>query len=194
MIINSGSRIKNLVLSCRPQQWSKNLIVFLAPFFVFSFDTYIWIASIKSFISFCLISSSIYLINDSVDKKNDQKHPTKKYRPIASGAISVKSAIRLSLILLLISLYIGFNLNNYFGTILIVYFFVQILYCFKLKYLPIIELFCVASGFVLRSIGGGVAAEIFISYWFLLSVGMLSLFIAIEKGKRRYLFFIMVKD
>ena len=101
--------------------------------------------------------------------------------------VSIKSAIKISFIFLIISLLIGFSLNNSFGLILFLYFFIQILYCFQLKYIPLIEFFCIASGFVLRSIAGGVAAGIFISSWFLLSVGMLSLFLAVEKRKAEIL-------
>jgi len=145
------------------------------------------IISIKAFISFCLLSSSIYLINDSIDKNQDRNHPTKRFRVIASGLVSIKSAIRLSIIFLVISLIIGLSLNSFFGLILFLYFFIQILYCFKLKNVPLIEFFCVASGFVLRSIAGGVASGIFISSWFLLSVAMLSLFLAVEKRKAEIL-------
>lgn len=175
--------IKNLFLASRPNQWTKNLLVFLAPLFAFSFETQTLLTSIKAFIAFCLISSSIYLINDSIDKNKDKEHPTKKFRAIASGLVSIKSAFLLSLVYLSLSLFIGFSINIFFGFILVLYFLVQILYCFKLKQIPIIEFFCIASGFILRSVAGGVAANIFISSWFLLSVGMLSLFLAVEKRK-----------
>ena len=175
--------IKNLFLASRPNQWTKNLLVFLAPLFAFSFDTQTLLISIKAFIAFCLISSSIYLINDSIDKDKDKEHPTKKFRAIASGLVSIKSAFILSLVYFSLSFIIGFSINIFFGFILILYFLVQILYCFKLKHIPIIEFFCIASGFILRSVAGGVAANIFISSWFLLSVGMLSLFLAVEKRK-----------
>ena len=177
------SIIKNLFLASRPNQWTKNLLVFLAPLFAFSFETQTLLTSIKAFIAFCLISSSIYLINDSIDKNKDKEHPTKKFRAIASGLVSIKSAFLLSLVYLSLSLFIGFSINIFFGFILVLYFLVQILYCFKLKQIPIIEFFCIASGFILRSVAGGVAANIFISSWFLLSVGMLSLFLAVEKRK-----------
>ena len=177
------SIIKNLFLASRPNQWTKNLLVFLAPLFAFSFETQTLLASIKAFIAFCLISSSIYLINDSIDKDKDKEHPTKKFRAIASGLVSIKSAFILSLVYIYLSFSIGFSINIFFGFILVLYFLVQILYCFKLKQIPIIEFFCIASGFILRSVAGGVAANIFISSWFLLSVGMLSLFLAVEKRK-----------
>ena len=175
--------IKSLFLASRPNQWTKNLLVFLAPLFAFSFETQTLLTSIKAFIAFCLISSSIYLINDCIDKDKDKKHPTKKFRAIASGLVSIKSAFIISLVYFSLSFIIGFSINIFFGFILILYFLVQILYCFKLKQIPIIEFFCIASGFILRSVAGGVAANIFISSWFLLSVGMLSLFIAVEKRK-----------
>ena len=175
--------IKSLFLASRPNQWTKNLLVFLAPLFAFSFETQTLLTSIKAFIAFCLISSSIYLINDSIDKDKDKEHPTKKFRAIASGLVSIKSAFILSLVYFSLSFIIGFSINIFFGFIVVLYFLVQILYCFKLKQIPIIEFFCIASGFILRSVAGGVAANIFISSWFLLSVGMLSLFLAVEKRK-----------
>ena len=179
--------IKNLFLASRPNQWTKNLLVFLAPLFSFSFETQTLLTSIKAFVVFCLISSSIYLINDCIDKDKDKEHPTKKFRAIASGLVSIKSAFILSLVYSSLSFIIGFSINIFFGFILVLYFLVQILYCFKLKHIPIIEFFCIASGFILRSVAGGVAANIFISSWFLLSVGMLSLFLAVEKRKAEIL-------
>ena len=161
--------------------------MFLAPLFAFSFERETFLVCIKAFIAFCLISSSIYLINDSIDKNKDKKHPTKKFRLIASGLVSIKSAIKLSITLLFFSFLIGFSLNSFFGLLLVLYFLVQILYCFKLKHLPIIEFFCVASGFIMRSIAGGVASGIFISPWFVSSVGMLSLFLVVEKRKAEIL-------
>ncbi len=147
----------------------------------------ILIVSFKAFLSFCLLSSSIYLLNDSIDKEKDKKHPIKKFRIIASDLISIRSAIRTSILLLIISLLIGLSLNNLFLLILVLYFLIQILYCFKLKNIPLIEFFCIASGFVIRAIAGGLAAGIFISSWFLLSVGLLSLFLAVEKRKAEIL-------
>tara|TARA_Y100001978_G_scaffold203433_1_gene229284 strand:+ start:2139 stop:3071 length:933 start_codon:yes stop_codon:yes gene_type:complete len=178
-----NNKIRNLLLASRPKQWTKNLIVFLAPLFAFTFESSIWLRSSQAFISFCFISSSIYLINDCIDKRIDKKHPEKKYRAIASGLVSTKAAVRLSLIFLILSLWIGFNLNIGVGFILIFYYSIQILYCFYLKNIPLLEFFCIASGFIMRSILGGVASNIEISPWFLLSVGMLSLFLAIEKRK-----------
>ncbi len=159
----------------------------MAPLFVFSFESQIWVNSFKAFIAFCFISSSVYLINDCIDIKSDRKHPIKKYRIIASGQVSKKSAIKISIILLIISLSIGFLLNKEVGSIITLYYFIQILYCFYLKHIPLIEFFCVASGFIMRSIAGGLSSNITISPWFLLSIGMLSLFLAVEKRKAELL-------
>ena len=123
------------------------------------------------------------MLNDSFDKRIDKDHPVKKFRPIASGSISINSAILFSIILLILSLIIGLQLNIFIFIVLVLYFAIQFLYCLYLKHVPLIELFCVASGFVLRSISGALASDIYISYWFLLSIGMLALFIAIEKRK-----------
>lgn len=177
------SKFQSLFFACRPKQWTKNFIVFLAPLFAFSTEINVWISTFQSFTAFCLISSSIYLINDSIDLSSDRNHPIKKYRPIASGLVSIKIAILLSVILLVISLLISFNLNNSFTLIIIVYFLIQIAYCLILKKIPLLEFFCVSSGFIFRSTAGGMASDIRISSWFLLSVGMLSLFLAIKKRK-----------
>lgn len=139
--------------------------------------------SFKLFLSFCLISSSVYLINDSVDLSNDKDHPYKKFRAIASGLVSISTAIKLSSVFIFLSLLIGFSLNYFSGLIIILYFFIQMLYCFFLKKIPFVELLCIASGFVIRSIAGGLATGISISNLFLICVGMLSLFLAIEKRK-----------
>lgn len=158
-------------------------MVFSSTLFAFSDNYLIWLVAGKVFISFCLISSSIYLLNDSIDKKSDKKHPQKKFRPIASGQVNIKSAICLSLFLAAVSFLIGVQIKNSFVILLIIYYIIQVLYCFYLKKVAIIELFCVASGFILRAISGAVAANISISPWFILSVGMLSLFLVVEKRK-----------
>ena len=175
--------MKYLLLACRPKQWTKNLIVFAAPFFSFSTIFEVWISSLVCFISFCLISSSIYLINDSIDIESDKQHPSKKFRPIASGLVSIKKAIFFSIILFISSLLIAFSVNQIIPLIIIFYFLLQIFYCLKLKNQPIIDIFCISSGFLIRSIAGVKASNLDFSPWFILSIGLLALFLAIEKRK-----------
>ena len=167
----------------RPKQWTKNLSVFSAPLFSFSISSDIWIAASAALIGFCLLSSSIYLLNDVVDLKNDRNHPVKKYRSIASGKVSVGQAIIVSLILLIISLLIASFINLVILTVFIAYLIIQYFYCFYLKKKPILDIFCISAGFLLRAISGGIAANLVISPWFLLSIALLALFLAIEKRK-----------
>ena len=175
--------MKKLIKACRPKQWTKNLLVFAAPFFSFSTDIEIWISTFIGFISFCLVSSSVYLINDVIDIENDRKHPTKRFRPIASGSVSISSAFIFSLLTLITSIFISHSINQGFLLTIIIYFSIQILYCIKLKNEPIIDIFCISSGFLLRAISGVQSSNTQFSPWFLLSIGLLALFLAIEKRK-----------
>ena len=104
-----------------------------------------------------------------------------KFRPIALGSISIKTAILFAFFILIIGFIIGFKVNIHFFYVLILYFLIQVLYSVYLKNIPLVELFCIASGFILRSISGGIASGILITNWFLLSVWMLALFLALEK-------------
>ncbi len=175
--------MKDLIKACRPKQWTKNLLVFAAPFFSFSTSFDIWFSSFICFISFCLASSSIYLINDTIDINSDKIHPYKKYRAIASGRISIKKAIISSLLIFAASLLIASSINNISAYIIIIYFIIQIAYCFRLKNEPFLDIFCISSGFLLRAIAGVKSANFDFSPWFLLSIGLLALFLAIEKRK-----------
>lgn len=177
------NRLLYLFISFRPSQWTKNLVVFAAPLFSFGLDGDIWIPSLIAFICFCLISSSVYLINDCIDIKSDQKHPTKSQRPIASGLIDKKLAFFTSIFLFLITTSASFYINTFLTLLLISYFLIQLAYCLQLKRRPLLDLFCISSGFLLRSFSGLIASELKLSPWFILSVGLLSLFLAVEKRK-----------
>ena len=176
-------KFKAILKSCRPRQWTKNFIVAAAPLFSLKFDLGILYTTIISFICFCLISSSIYLLNDSLDINEDKIHPIKKYRPIPSGLISVQLAKLTSFSLIFISLLISAFVSKALFLILIGYLIIQLSYCLIFKNKPILDLICISSGFLLRSIAGGAASGIFISPWFLLSLGFLALFLAVEKRK-----------
>lgn len=170
-------------IACRPSQWTKNLIVFSAPLFSFSFERNIWLSAVYAFFIFCLISSSIYLINDSLDVKSDRNHPRKKFRPIASGKVSIRSALLIATVLFISSLVIAWTISKALFLVFLLYFLIQIFYCLYLKRKPILDIFSIASGFLLRAIAGIVACSLPSSPWFLLTVGLLALFLAIEKRK-----------
>lgn len=183
------NKLNALLKSCRPRQWTKNLLVVAAPIFSFQFSGTIFLNTLIALICFCLISSSVYLLNDSLDVNQDKLHPIKKYRPIASGQISINYARFCSILFLLISFLISLKISKLLLLVLILYTFIQITYCLKLKNKPIFDLLCISSGFLLRSISGGVASTINISPWFLLTIGLLAFFLAVEKRKAEILQF-----
>jgi len=175
--------MKYYLFAFRPRQWTKNLIVFAAPFFNFEFRSEIWFSASYAFIIFCMISSSVYLINDSIDIEVDKKHPEKKFRPIASGNVSISTARALSISLVFLSVVLSSQISSLLTLIILLYFFFQIIYCLKLKNQPILDIFCIASGFLLRGIAGLVAAFLPISPWFIITIGLSALFLVIEKRK-----------
>ena len=169
--------------ACRPRQWTKNLLVFAAPLFAFTVDPDIWFAASGSLVAFCLISSAIYLLNDSLDVKADRQHPRKRHRPIAAGEVSVPLALTTSTLLAVISLTLAAAVSARLAGVILAYGLIQVGYCLRLKREPLLDLFCIAAGFLLRAMAGGVAAGLALSPWFLLTVGLLALFLAVEKRK-----------
>lgn len=174
---------KYLIQACRPRHWSKNCLVFAAPLFSFQIDLTIWLTAIKALICFCLISSAVYLLNDCIDIDSDRRHPLKKHRPIAGGYISKAYAMTFAAIIAFTSIYTGYLVNPSLAFILVTYTLIQVGYCIRLKEEPLIDLFCISSGFLLRAIAGGVCSGLKISPWFLLTVSLLALFLALEKRK-----------
>ncbi len=172
-----------LLEAARPRQWTKNLLVFAAPLFVFRFDPHLWRAAAAAFLAFCLISSAIYLLNDCLDVEADRAHPTKCRRPIAAGLVTMPLALGTAIVLALLSVLLGWAITPGLAGIVVVYGLIQLAYCLWLKRQPLLDLFCIASGFLLRAIAGVVAAGLGFSPWFLLTVGLLALFLAIEKRK-----------
>ncbi len=186
----------------RPLQWFKNIFV-LAPLF-FSNNLLKWELlqpTLIVFVAFCLVSSSIYCFNDIYDVEADRKHPRKRNRPIASGAVSVRTGyITMSVCLVLAILILMYNHNgssNFFTlhsslftlSGLIFYWLMNIAYCVKLKQYAIIDVFLIAMGFVLRVLIGGQAADIFVSEWLVLMTFLLALFLAFAKRKDDYRIF-----
>ena len=172
----------------RPKQWTKNVVVLAA--FVFAlgdrhqhitFDGF-WIA-LKAAALFCLVSSGVYLLNDVRDLEQDRLHPTKKLRPIAAGEISSVAAIGIALILLAAGLAGASFLSLSFFYVMGSYVGLQIIYTFALKQIALVDLFVIASGFVLRALAGAVALNVTISPWLLLCALLLALFLALCKRR-----------
>lgn len=162
-----------LIKACRPKQWTKNLLVFAAPFFAFRIEPDVWFDAVCALVAFCMISSAIYLLNDSIDAEADRKHLRKRYRPIAAGLLSVPRALTASALLVVVSLIIAVAISTLLAGVILAYGLIHVAYCLRFKREPLLDLVCIASGFLLRAMAGGVAAGMTLSPWFLLTVGLL---------------------
>ncbi len=171
-------------ISLRPKQWLKNVVVFAGLFFAEDLTVLSKILdTLAAFALFCLVSSSGYLINDILDRKKDALHPRKRLRPIASGAVSPGLAVALAIILSFSSLIAAFGLNREFGQILAAYLIFTLSYSLALKRVVILDVLLIASGFVLRAIGGAIAAQENVSSWLIICTIFLSLFLALTKRR-----------
>lgn len=167
----------------RPRQWLKNVLVFAAPLAAGSiFEPDVLVPSLIAFVSFCLISSSTYIINDLRDVSADQQHPTKRSRPIPAGHLTRTAAVIEAVVLALLAVVIAAAARPELVAVVVVYFVFTLAYSMFLKHEPVIELALLAMGFLLRAIAGGVASDLPISQWFLIVAGFGSLFMA--AGKR----------
>jgi 4-hydroxybenzoate polyprenyltransferase len=168
----------------RPKQWIKNFFVFAAIIFSKNlFKTEYVLEVLLAFISFCLISSSVYALNDLIDAPKDREHPKKKERPIAAGKIKKGEAVFLILFLLFLSLITAFLINKSFLIVIIVYFLNNIIYSFALKKLVILDVMSIACGFLLRVIGGAISIDVKMSSWILLCTILISLFLGFSKRR-----------
>ncbi len=181
----AGGLVGGIIKTARPRQWVKNVLVFAAPFFAFSKSTDrtgLLLAALIAFAAFSLVASSVYLINDAIDVEADKAHPTKRNRPIAAGIVPVPVAFVAAGVFFVAGLGISFLASWQLAVVLAVYEAVQLGYCFGLKHQPVVDLAIVGSGFLMRSIAGGVAAGLALSQWFLLVTAFGSLFMV--AGKR----------
>src|SRR5215469_3144328 len=169
--------------STRPRQWPKNLLVFAAPLagdtFGRSYGFWYALAAASAFIA---ASSAVYLINDVVDVERDRAHPYKRSRPVASGRLPVRHAVALAIVLVIVALGVGLLIGEPLVVATVAaYLAISFLYSAWLKHVPVIELASVASGFVLRVVGGAAATHVPPSGWFLLVCSLGALMVAIAK-------------
>ena len=173
-----------LVLSLRPDQWTKNLIVFAGLLFgQLLLDVSALGAAVWAFAVFCGLSSAMYLVNDLVDRNEDRQHPTKRHRPIASGAVSTGSAIATAVVLVGVSLVASFALSWNLGVVAVVFVGLLGAYSRFLKHLVILDVLGIAAGFVVRAVGGAVAVNVPISQWLLVCTVLLALFLGLSKRR-----------
>jgi decaprenyl-phosphate phosphoribosyltransferase len=171
----------------RPRQWIKNFAIFAAILFsglLFN-GTYFKMA-LYGFVVFCLLSSSIYIINDIFDIHNDKLHPFKRFRPLAHGDIPISIAIIIAIILAGISLIASYNISLSFFMMTGIYLIMQLSYSIFLKHIAVVDILVLASGYILRVYAGEVVIgfQYHISVWLLLTAISLSLFLAVGKRKR----------
>jgi len=176
--------MKNYLKLMRVEQYIKNLFVFAPLFFGREFlNTPVLLNVLLVFLCFCIASSSIYILNDYFDLNEDREHPEKSKRPLVSGAIKIKNAIFLMLVLMLSVLLITFLFSTKLFLIIATYIVINILYSKWLKHIPILDLNIIALGFVLRIFAGAAVTDILPSVWIVLITYLIALFLAIAKRR-----------
>jgi 4-hydroxybenzoate polyprenyltransferase len=177
--------LRGLWTEMRPREWSKNLLVFSGVIFSKSLtDTNNITLSILGFLIFCSAASGIYIFNDLCDLAADRQHPTKKNRPLASGALNINLA-RFAMTILLVTAMVGsLALNYMFALVIAVYLVTCIGYSLRLKEVVILDVIIIASGFVLRAASGAILISVAPSEWLVLCTSMVALLIGF--GKRRH--------
>ena len=178
------SLASNLLLSLRPSQWTKNLLVFAGLIFGQRLmDPQAVGVALAAFAIFCGLSGVVYLINDVRDRDADRQHPTKLHRPIASGALAPSTALAAALVIGAAALAAAFTINTPFGIVAAAYVGLLALYSTSLKHVVILDVLTLSGGFVLRALGGAVAVEVEFSHWLLLLTLLLALFLALSKRR-----------
>lgn len=172
-----------LLHAMRPRQWMKNLLVLAAPLAAGRIgDVGVLVNTALAFVTFCAAAAAVYLFNDVRDADEDRRHPAKRHRPVARGTLAPATALITSGVLTVAAIGAGTAVAPGLGITVTVYLVVQASYSLGVKHQPVIDLACVASGFLLRAVAGGVASGLVLSPWFLLVASFGSLFVV--AGKR----------
>ncbi|HPS20371.1 MAG TPA: decaprenyl-phosphate phosphoribosyltransferase [Candidatus Omnitrophota bacterium] len=176
--------VKNIIISMRPSQWTKNFFIFMPIIFGgHIFNRTEFLKTIYTYFLFCLISAGIYIFNDICDKTRDGFHPVKKIRPIASGELGIKTALPLSIIFVLA----GAFLSSFFGMPMLMiaaaYILIHIFYSLWLKREVMLDVMIIALGFELRVWAGATAIDLTPSVWLQLCVFLLAIFLALIKRR-----------
>jgi len=179
------AKLKAYLHLARPHQYLKNGFIWLPIFFGYQITApHAVFLTLLAFGAFCLMSSTIYIINDFRDREEDRRHPVKKNRPLANGTVSAKEALWIGLTLFSVSLALSLSeLPKACTYLLMAYLLLNIAYSQKLKHIPIVDIVCIALGFVLRIFMGGTATRIPISPWIVIMAFLLALFLALAKRR-----------
>jgi 4-hydroxybenzoate polyprenyltransferase len=173
-----------LFLTLRPEQWTKNLVIFAGVLFSGRLRdvTAVW-ASLGTFAVFCALSSVVYVFNDLADRHADKQHPLKCMRPIACGELAPSVALIAGGTLAVGALLAAFTISAAVGGVSAAYLALLLLYSFALKHVVIVDVLVIAGGFVLRAVAGAVAVTVPISHWLLVCTTLLALFLALSKRR-----------
>lgn len=185
--------LKELIISMRPKQWYKNLVIFVGIVFSLNLlNLQMWLNVILAFIIFCLFSGSEYVINDILDIERDRKHPKKCRRPIASGKLKLPHALLFVIILISVAMSGAYFINRQFLIISITYLLLILSYSIFLKHLIIVDLLIISTGFVIRAVAGCLAINVSVSPWLIICAFLLALFLVL--GKRRHELILLGND
>jgi 4-hydroxybenzoate polyprenyltransferase len=182
--VRAPSTVGLLLVSLRPEQWTKNLLVLAGVVFGGRLlEPPVAAIALEAFAIFCALSGAVYLFNDVADREADRNHPLKRERPIASGQLSTTSAVTAGVVLGVAGVATAFSIGTQFASVAAAYLAVQILYSFGLKHVVIVDVLMIAAGFVLRAIAGAVAVDVPIGHWLLVCTTLLALFLALSKRR-----------
>jgi 4-hydroxybenzoate polyprenyltransferase len=175
----------DLIKALRPRQWTKNLLVFAGLIFAHkATDPHAVLEAIEAFFVFSLLAGGTYLINDALDVERDRLDPVKRNRPMAAGRMSVAFGITSAIIIILLSLIAGYAAAGLpLLKVCLAYLGITLAYSGLLKHIVIVDVFAIASGFVLRAVAGAVAVQAEISPWLIICTMLLALFLALAKRR-----------
>ncbi|OAV75227.1 phosphoribose diphosphate:decaprenyl-phosphate phosphoribosyltransferase [Bacteroidales bacterium Barb7] len=176
--------IKSLLSLIRIKQWVKNIFVFFPLFFGHRFtDWDLFFNTVYAFISFSLVASAVYCLNDLQDMEEDRLHPKKRMRPLASGAIKIRTGRIFMCVLLCMALFISYIIEIQLFYITGAYFLLNIFYTLKIKQYALLDVFILSTGFILRLYAGSAVTDIILSEWILIMTFLLALFLGFAKRR-----------
>lgn len=181
-IVMKNNKLRTYFYALRINQWLKNFVIFTA--IIFSGQLFHWdllVKSLSAFFIFCLLSSTSYVLNDIIDYPYDKKHPIKKFRPIASGDLSMPEATFIVFVLSLVSLILALFFSLPFFFLSLFFIFLHFFYSFTLKKQPVVDIFTISFSFMIRTFAGEIATGYHIPIWLLLTIFFGSLFMAAVK-------------
>jgi 4-hydroxybenzoate polyprenyltransferase len=173
-----------LLAALRPRQWPKNLLVFAGLIFAAEYDEPAkWGAALAAFAAYCAGSSAAYLLNDVLDAEEDRRHPLKRSRPVASGALPARRALVIAAILATAALVVMASFGWQSLLYMAGFLALQAAYSLQLKRLVLIDVMTIAALFVIRAAAGAEAVDVRISPWLIVCTALLALFLALAKRR-----------